>query len=713
MKYIALRIAHRKQRGVVALTGVLACAASAFVILSTQPAHASGATRSGRIGGIIPPKSKAKVLTGSQYDLTYHGGPVMRINKTYLIYWIPSGYSVSANYKTLIDRFFGDVASDSGGTQNVYSVLNQYYDTTGPIAYQSSLGGSAIDTDPFPAAVDCNPYIVGLTRCLSDAQIQAEIESFIASKSWTTNSTTEFFMFTPNDVGSCDGNLCAYNSYCAYHGVGADDPNLNYANEPYSAFFDGCESGESPNGDAAADSEINLASHEHRAGINDEHFDAWYNDLTGNEGSDNCAWQFGAVLGGPPGAEYNQLVNGHQYYLQQEWSNDGSICLLRYNGGSPPGPTIMNFSPGTGTAGDGVVITGTNLTGASGVYFTGTAATSFTVDSDTQITATVPAGATSGPIAVAAPGGLTTSTDDFMITPDAGYLRLTTTPALASQLLIDGVPADSWGLNWLKLPPGDHTVDFSHVEGYTEPARENATITSDQTTTLDGSFVQRGSLRVITSPAVAGTITVDGVATDDWGMWTDVPVGSHQVCFGAVADYDAPACQNADVTAGNQTTVTGTYTSDPGAPGPSGPYGLLRVTTSPALPSQISINGVPADSWGLNWVKLPPGSYTITFSHVEGYSEPDPQTVTVTDGDTTPLIGTFTQRGSLRVSTSPALAGTITVDGVPRDDWGVWTDVPVGSHLVCFGAVAGKSTPACQMPTVNAGQLTTITGSYS
>jgi hypothetical protein len=140
--------------------------------------------------------------------------------------------------------------------------------------------------------------------------------------------------------------------------------------------------------------------------------------------------------------------------------------------------------------------------------------------------------------------------------------------------------------------------------------------------------------------------------------------------------------------------------------------GYLRVTTSPALPSQISLNGVIADSWGLTWVKLDPGDYTVHFSHVEGYSEPADQLVSVTAGATTTVTGTFTQRGSLRVITSPAVAGTISVDGSPRNDWGMWTDVPTGPHQVCFGAVEGFTTPACQDITVNAGALTTVTGTY-
>jgi hypothetical protein len=57
-------------------------------------------------------------------------------------------------------------------------------------------------------------------------------------------------------------------------------------------------------------------------------------------------------------------------------------------------PTITSLSPTSGapTGGTTVVIAGTNLGGASAVTFGATAATGFTVNSSTQITATAPAG---------------------------------------------------------------------------------------------------------------------------------------------------------------------------------------------------------------------------------------------------------------------------------------------------------------------------------
>ena len=64
----------------------------------------------------------------------------------------------------------------------------------------------------------------------------------------------------------------------------------------------------------------------------------------------------------------------------------------------PGEPTISSFAPGKGKVGATVVITGTNFTGATSVTFDGIGA-AFNVDLPTQISATVPAGATTGQLA--------------------------------------------------------------------------------------------------------------------------------------------------------------------------------------------------------------------------------------------------------------------------------------------------------------------------
>jgi uncharacterized repeat protein (TIGR03803 family) len=80
-------------------------------------------------------------------------------------------------------------------------------------------------------------------------------------------------------------------------------------------------------------------------------------------------------------------------------------------------PQVLSFSPTSGTVGASVTITGQSLTGASAVSFGGVLATSFTVNSDTQITGTVPTGAKTGVIAVRTPGGRGQSSTSFTVTP--------------------------------------------------------------------------------------------------------------------------------------------------------------------------------------------------------------------------------------------------------------------------------------------------------
>jgi uncharacterized repeat protein (TIGR03803 family) len=80
-------------------------------------------------------------------------------------------------------------------------------------------------------------------------------------------------------------------------------------------------------------------------------------------------------------------------------------------------PQVFSFLPASGAVGTTVVITGESLTGATAVTFPCAKTATFTVDSDTQITATVPAGAMTGEIGVFTPGGNVGSSTVFTVTP--------------------------------------------------------------------------------------------------------------------------------------------------------------------------------------------------------------------------------------------------------------------------------------------------------
>jgi uncharacterized repeat protein (TIGR03803 family) len=80
-------------------------------------------------------------------------------------------------------------------------------------------------------------------------------------------------------------------------------------------------------------------------------------------------------------------------------------------------PQVKSFSPASGTVGTSVTITGVSLTQTTGVTIGGKAA-SFVVNSDKQVTATVPAGAKTGKkITVTTPGGTGSSPTTFAVVP--------------------------------------------------------------------------------------------------------------------------------------------------------------------------------------------------------------------------------------------------------------------------------------------------------
>jgi len=77
-------------------------------------------------------------------------------------------------------------------------------------------------------------------------------------------------------------------------------------------------------------------------------------------------------------------------------------------------PTVSSFTPSPASASTSVTIGGANFTGATAVKFHGVVA-AFTVVSDTSITATVPTGATTGPISVTTPSGTGASSTNFVV----------------------------------------------------------------------------------------------------------------------------------------------------------------------------------------------------------------------------------------------------------------------------------------------------------
>jgi hypothetical protein len=295
-----------------------------------------------------------------------------------------------------------------------------------------------------------------------------------------------------------------------------------------------------------------------------------------------------------------------------------------------------------------------------------------------------------------------------------GLLRVTTNPPVPGKIFVDGIPRDEWGLTWLKLEPGPHVVSFGDLYGLGTPAPIPVTVISGRTTEVRGDYVVYGSLRVTTEPALPATVFVDGLPANDWGIWRAAPAGNHTLSFGKVAGFDPPGSQTVTIREGELTHVVARYTANPDALGEDpNSFGLLRVTTSPPVPSQIVVDGSARDEWGLTWAKVPPGTYEVSFRGVYGVTAPPAASVVVAAGRTAEIEGAFREHGSLRILTSPALPATVFVDGVPRNDWGMWQSVDPGTYVVSFESLDGYDGPTPKSVTVLAGELTTLVGIYT
>jgi len=302
---------------------------------SGQPLHLNVDADSGHKVHVMPTHDRVKALAGIGYQhnggtppLLYNGGPVMHSPTVYTIYWIPKTLQdgtptlLSSGYQsietTMLKEYFG------------HSLMNnntQYYDTT-YITNTGKVGGNYVDKSAYPGS-DCFDPAVGAglltngNNCISDTDLQNEVNKVMGLKHWTGGVDKLFMVFTSSNEGQCavSDSDCSYYTYCAYHSyfINSLSQDVIYANEPYgNTTVCQVPGAPSPNGFPEADAAATAASHELTESITDPLLDAWY-DSTGYEIGDECAYYYGYV--GWSGGTANELWDGHPFFLQTEYSN--------------------------------------------------------------------------------------------------------------------------------------------------------------------------------------------------------------------------------------------------------------------------------------------------------------------------------------------------------------------------------------------------------
>jgi hypothetical protein len=325
-------------------------------------------------------------------------------------------------------------------------------------------------------------------------------------------------------------------------------------------------------------------------------------------------------------------VAGHRAVYALAISSDGTVLYSGLDTGTVmsltfgPVPIVASVTPATGpeTGGTTVTIAGSGFTGATAVRFGTADATSYTVVSGTEITATSPAG-TAGTVdvRVTTPGGtsITNSGDVFTYTGPATHLSVTAaTPWTA------GVP---FTFTVTVLDALDHqAADYTGTVHFTS-SDASATLPADATLT-GGTGEFSATLMAVGSQTITATDTVTGTIT---GTSAGITVEAGPATHFTVT---APATSTAATSFSIAVTAIDVYGNTA-----TGYTGTVHFTSTDGAAD------LPADTTLTSGV----GSFGTTLNTA------GTQTITATDTVTGTITGTC---GDIAVSPGPAARFVVT-----------------------------------------------------
>ena len=241
-------------------------------------------------------------------------------------------------------------------------------------------------------------------------------------------------------------------------------------------------------------------------------------------------------------------------------------------------PTVTTVAPAAGPAagGQSVTITGTNLTGATAVRFGGTAATAFTVDSATQITATTPAHAAGAvAVAVTTPGGTGSKANayTYVAAPTVTTVAPAAGPAAGGQSVtitgtnLTGATAVSFG----GTAATAFTVNSATQITATTPAHATGAVTV-AVTTPGGTGSKANAYTYVAAPTVTTVAPAAGPAAGGQSVTitgTNL-TGATAVSFGGTAATAFTVNSATQITATTPAHAAGATTVAVTTPGGSG-----------------------------------------------------------------------------------------------------------------------------------------------
>lgn len=403
----------------------------------------------------------------------------------------------------------------------------------------------------------------------------------------------------------------------------------------------------------------------------------------GNGGHTSIGFN-GLVPGGAGGGGGNQNTNG-----RAGGSGGAGQVNITYTQ-----PSITSFSPTFACAGSGasVIITGANFTGATPVAFNGVSA-SFTVNSNTQITATLPASATTGTITVTK-GTVATSSTSFTVNarPTPTFTVSPATSICASADVTYTTQSGQTSYVW--SVPGVLNTDYTITSGGISTS-DNSVILKWLTSGSKTVTVNYTDLNGCTGAAAASSVATVYIPNNTTTGFTGskiCPGGTGQLTFDAANATWSNASNAGSITYRNDATLVqyiqpipsaSAYTFTAGDnPSASSNYTLISITndigcvnttTITNTTAAITVYSLPnnsSDGGFVGSIICAGGTGQLTFDALNSTwsNITNPGSIQYTDGTTTwtqaiPSASAFT----FNVAVSPTVTTTYTLVSITND----------------------------------------------
>gem|GEM_PF-670114 len=267
---------------------------------------------------------------------------------------------------------------------------------------------------------------------------------------------------------------------------------------------------------------------------------------------------------------------------------------------------------------------------------------------------------------------------------------------------IDGPKEASWTVNGRGLyatgdtasniPVGAHTVSFSAVHNWDNPAPVAVTVERDAVLEIARAYARHlGSVSVTLNGPAGARWSLEGVdgLLESGAVRADLPVGEYTVVFSDVQDWSTPERVKVSVVKDTATREEAAYAEHRGS---------VSVEIAGPAEARWSLDGMGSYASGETVKDVVVGKHTVSFSEIPNWDKPADLTVEVAKDAVSAAKGAYAQhKGSVQVTIDgPAGARwSLNGEGSYKDGETV-KDLVVGEYTVSFFDLADWDEPAAQ-----------------